>query len=124
MAFERNAFDKHEYYKEIFLMSGASFRHNLIESNLRLLLGNYLKGKQCREFGSNLKFELYRDINTLNEYVLICSKTIHAVVYAKNNNGTWTLSETKNLGDHMLLPSINYNIPIADIYEGIDKVNR
>ncbi len=37
LAFERNALDKHEYYKgEIFLMSGASFKHNLIESNFRL----------------------------------------------------------------------------------------
>ena len=178
LEFERNALDKHEYYQgEIFLMSGASFKHNLIESNLRLLLGNHLKGKRCREFGSNLrvhipkntlytypdilvlcdepdfvddefdtitnpsiiveilspstsnydrgaKFELYRDIVTLKEYVLVDSKTIHIVVYSKNNDSTWTLFETKNLSDAIQLHSINFTASLADIYEGVDKVNR
>ncbi len=178
LAFERNALDKHEYYKgEIFLMSGASYKHNLIESNLRLLLGNYLKGKKCREFGSNLrvhipentlytypdiivlcdepefvddefdtitnpaiifeilshstanydrgaKFDLYRDISTLKEYVLIDSKQIHIVVYTKNNNNTWTLSETKNLNDNINLNSIGFTVSVADIYDGFDKVSR
>jgi hypothetical protein len=50
LAFERNALDKHEYYRgEIFAMSGASFKHNLIESNLRLSLGVFLKDKSCNE---------------------------------------------------------------------------
>ena len=178
LAFERNALDKHEYYQgEIFAMSGASFKHNLIESNLRGALHTFLKGKVCREFGSNLrvhipkntlytypdilvlcdepdfvddefdtitnpsiiieilspstanydrgaKFDLYRDISSLNEYLLIDSQTIHVVVYTKNNDSTWTLSETKNLNDNITLPSINFIINVADIYDGIDKVNR
>jgi Uma2 family endonuclease len=178
LAFERNALDKHEYYKgEIFLMSGASFKHNLIESNFRLLLGNYLKGKKCREFGSNLrihipqntlytypdilvlcdepdfvddefdtitnpsviieilspstanydrgaKFDLYREITTLKEYVLVDAKTIHVVVYTRNMDNTWTLSETKDLNDNIHLPSIDFTVNVADIYEGIDKVTR
>lgn len=178
LAFERNALDKHEFYKgEVFAMSGASFKHNLIESNLRGLLHNFLKGKQCREFGSNLrihipsnslytypdilvlckepdfvdeefdtitnpsiiieilspstadydrgaKFDLYREILTLKEYLLIDSKTVHTVLYTKNNDSTWILSETKNLTDNILLPSIDFKISLADIYEGFDKVKR
>lgn len=175
---ERNALDKHEYYQgEIFAMSGASFKHNLIERNLRGALNTFLKGKKCIEFGSNLrvhipantlytypeilvicdepdfvddeldtitnpsiiieilspstanydrgaKFELYRDINMLNEYILIDSKTKHVVVYAKNSNNTWTLSETKNPTENINLPSINFNLTVAEIYEGFDKINR
>jgi Uma2 family endonuclease len=178
LAFERNALDKHEYYKgEIFAMSGASFKHNLIESNLRGVLHNVLKGGKCREFGSNLrvhipkntlytysdilvlcdepdfvddefdtitnpsiiieilspstanydrgaKFDLYRDISTLNEYLLIDSKTIHVVLYTKNDNNTWTLSETKNINDSLSLPSINFSSSLTEIYEGVDKINR
>lgn len=178
LAFERKALDKHEYYKgEIFLMSGASFKHNLIESNFRLSLGSFLKGKTGREFGSNLrihipsntlytypdiivicdepqfvdeefdtitnpsiiveilspstsnydrgaKFELYRDIETLKEYVLVDSKATHIVVYNRNDDSTWTLSETKNISDNIHLPSINFFISVADIYDGFDKVNR
>lgn len=178
LAFERESLDKHEYYKgEVFAMSGASFKHNLIESNLRLALGTFLKAKRCREFGSNLrihipsntlytypdivvicdepafvddefdtitnpsiifeilspstanydrgaKFDLYREIKTLKEYVLIDSKTIHAVVYSKNSDDTWTLSETKHAGHIIILRSIDFTITLADIYDGFDEINR
>ena len=69
------------------------------------------------------KFDLYRDISTLEEYVLVDSQTIHVVVYTKNNDSTWTLSETKNLSDNISLPSINFIMNVADVYNGIDKVN-
>ncbi len=178
LEFERSALDKHEYYQgEIFAISGASYKHNFLESNLRGALHNFLKGKRCREFGGNLrvhipvntlytypdilvicdepnfindefdtitnpsiiieilspstanydrgaKFELYRDISTLNEYVLVDSKEKHVVVYAKNNDNTWTLSETKNVNNAITLPSINFNITLAEIYDGFDTINR
>lgn len=176
--FERNALDKHEYYEgEIFAMSGASYKHNLIESNLRLALGTFLKGKKCREFGSNLrihipsnslytypdilvlcnkpdfvddefdtitnptviieilspstanydrgsKFDLYREIETLNNYVLIDSKAVHVIVYSKNDDNTWTLAETKNSIDNIRINSIDFSMPVAEIYEGFDSVKR
>ncbi|SFP65419.1 Uma2 family endonuclease [Parafilimonas terrae] len=178
LAFERSALDKHEYYKgEIFAMSGASFKHNLIESNLRGTLHDFLKDKGCNEFGSNLrihipsntlytypdiiilcddpafvddefdtitnpsviieilspstanydrgaKFDLYREITSLHEYLLIDSTAIHAVLYVKNDDNTWTLSETKDLGQSLTIPSINFTVGIAEIYNGVDKVKR
>jgi Uma2 family endonuclease len=178
LAFERNALDRHEYYKgEIFAMGGASFKHNLIESNLRLALGIFLKDKDCNEFGSNLrihipsntlytypdiivlfdepefideefdtitnpsviieilspstanydrgaKFDLYRGINSLQEYLLIDSTVIHVLLYVKNADNTWTLSDTKDINQTITIPSINFTITLADIYNGVDKVNR
>jgi Uma2 family endonuclease len=178
LAFERSALDKHEYYKgEIFAMSSASFKHNLIETNLRRALGNFLQDKDCNEFGSNLrihipsntlytypdiivlceepafvddefdtitnpsviieilspsianydrgaKFDLYREITSLHEYLLIDSTAIHTVLYVKNDDNTWTLSETKDLDQSLTIPSINFTIGVQDIYNGVDKVKR
>src|SRR3954454_1370233 len=74
LALERQAEDRHEYYKgEIFLMSGASFKHNLIEDNLRVSIGSFLKGKKCRSFGSNLRIHIPK--NTLYTYpdiLIVC----------------------------------------------------
>src|ERR1700712_180248 len=76
LVFERGALDKHEYYKgEIFAMSGASFKHNLIEDNLRIALGVFLKGKKCSSFGSNLRIHI--PSNTLYTYpdiIVICDE--------------------------------------------------
>ena len=61
---ERAALDKHEYYQgEVFAMSGASLKHNVIFSNLFTDIGNKLKGKGCRPYGSDLRIHIPK--NTL-----------------------------------------------------------
>lgn len=174
LSYEREATERHEYYKgEIFAMSGASFKHNIIEDNLRVLLGSFLKGTKCRSFGSNLrihipkntlytypdilivwdepkfvdnefdtllnpsviieilspstanydrgaKFDLYREIDSLQEYILIDSTATHFVNYVKNANATWTLSESKNLNDNFFITTIGLQISLSEVYSGIE----
>ena len=48
LAFERQAENKSEFLNgEMFAMSGASFKHNLIVSNLLRELGNALRARAC-----------------------------------------------------------------------------
>lgn len=64
---ENAATEKHEYYNgEIFAMSGAKLHHNIITSNLMIALGNKLKGKPCRPFGSDMRIHI--PANTLFTY--------------------------------------------------------
>lgn len=64
---ENAATDKHEYYKgEIFAMSGAGGRHNIISVNILALLRNALKGKGCRPYGSDMRVHIPE--NTLFTY--------------------------------------------------------
>jgi len=56
---EKKALEKHEYYNgEIFAMSGASARHNVISTNIIILLGTALKGKSCRPYGSDMRVHI------------------------------------------------------------------
>lgn len=173
LAFEREAEDRNEYYKgEIYLMSGASFKHNIIEDNVRGALHSFLKGKKYRSFGSNLrvhvpkntlytypdilivcedpkfvdgefdtllnpivlieilspstgnydrgaKFDLYRDIETLKEYILIDSAFVRIINYTKNEDSTWTLREAKKQDDIFFIRSINFECPVSDVYAGM-----
>jgi Uma2 family endonuclease len=171
--FERNSQERHEFYKgEIFAMSGASYEDNVIEDNLRLIIGTSLKGKSCRSFGSNLrihiprnslytypdimilcgepkfqdqkfdtvlnpavlieilspstanydrgaKFDLYREIDSLKEYILIDSTNYHCVHYNRNADNTWTLWETKNVNEDLLINAVNLKISLSEVYAGI-----
>lgn len=64
---ENAATEKHEYYKgEVFAMSGAKLNHNIITSNLMIVLGHKLKGKPCRPFGSDMRIHIPK--NTLFTY--------------------------------------------------------
>lgn len=173
LAFERESSERHEFYKgEIFNMSGASYEHNVIEDNIRVELGSFLKGKKCRSLGSNLrvhiqkntlytypdvlivcgepkflddafdtllnpsvlfeilspstanydkgtKFELYRDIESLEEYILVNSTRVHVEFYQRNADLSWTLTEYKSQTDHFELKTIQKTMSLTEIYEGI-----
>jgi len=75
---ENTSLEKHEYYKgEIFAMSGAKVPHNIIASNLMTILGQKLKGKSCRPFGSDQRIHV--EANTLFTYPdisIICGEVI------------------------------------------------
>lgn len=56
LEWERKQEYKHEYVNgEVLAMSGASFTHNRIASNIIIDIGSFLKGKSCDVFGSDLR---------------------------------------------------------------------
>ncbi len=73
---ENAATEKHEYYKgEIFAMSSVGTRHNIISINIIMSLGNSLKGKGCRPYGSDMRINIPE--NTLFTYPdisILCGK--------------------------------------------------
>jgi Uma2 family endonuclease len=73
---ERAAETKHEYYNgEVFAMSGASLPHNFVCHNVYGSLIIFLKGKNCKPFGSDLRIHIPE--NTLYTYPdisIICGK--------------------------------------------------
>ena len=170
---ENEALEKHEYYKgEIFAMSGAGNRHNIISINIIVSLGNSLKGKSCQPFGSDMrihipentlfiypdisvicgdiispnadensatnptviieilspstrnydmggKFDLYRDIPSLKEYILVDSQSVRVYAFRINEGGHWELEEYKSIQDTLLIKAIKISISLTDIYEAV-----
>lgn len=70
---------------------------------------NYDKGE---------KFQLYRDIATLKEYILIDSEKIHVEIFRINDNAHWELEEHKKIEEALLLKTVQLSIPLTEIYEG------
>jgi Uma2 family endonuclease len=67
LEFEKSNTEKHEFYRgEIFLMSGAGARHNVIFSNFFRELATKLKGEPCKPYGSDLRIHVAQ--NTLFTY--------------------------------------------------------
>jgi Uma2 family endonuclease len=76
LAAEETAEVKHEYYQgEVFAMAGGSIAHNRIVRNVLAALDNFLKGKGCEVFPSDLK--VHNEANTLFTYPdisIVCGK--------------------------------------------------
>ncbi|MEP6952321.1 MAG: Uma2 family endonuclease [Ginsengibacter sp.] len=75
---EREALEKHEYYKgAIFAMSGTSARHNIISINIIIALGIALKGKSCRPYGSDMRIHIPENsLFTYPDISIICGDVI------------------------------------------------
>ncbi|WP_293788590.1 Uma2 family endonuclease [uncultured Pedobacter sp.] len=170
---EKTSTVKHEYYQgEIFAMSGATFNHNLIFSNVFGQLFFKLKGSKCIPFGSdmrmnipgntlftypdisiycnglmhsdfdedtsilptviveilspstknydrNKKFNLYKDIPSLKEYIMIDSESIDVQSYHINEERNWLLTEYKAITDTLIFVSMGFDMAISDIYNHI-----
>lgn len=74
--FERGALDKHEYYKgEIFAMSGNTLRHNRLQVNFMIAVGNYLNDKPCQIFGSELRVHVpLNEWYTYPDSIIVCDE--------------------------------------------------
>ena len=64
------------------------------------------------------KFKLYRDISTLQEYILVDSESIRIEAYYINKSGHWELEEYKKLEEIFSLKTLQLQIPLTEIYEG------
>jgi len=71
-------------------------------------------------FDRNKKFELYRSLESLAEYVMISSRRVRVERYTRLLDGTWNFGEKTNLEETIDLNSIDCHLRLADIYERVD----
>jgi Uma2 family endonuclease len=62
------------------------------------------------------KFQLYRDIKSLKEYILVSQSEIRIEHYHKLDESEWLLTEAKKYEEIINLNSINCSIKVSDIY--------
>lgn len=71
------------------------------------------------------KFALYRQIPTLQEYVVIDSQYVRAEVFRKNEHGFWFIaSEAGTLDRTIQLESIDLTIAMTDAYAETEGIAR
>jgi Uma2 family endonuclease len=66
------------------------------------------------------KFELYRQLESLREYVLVSAERPSIERFAKWDDGTWLMSPLNSLGDELTLDSVDVSMLLREIYEDID----
>ena len=71
-------------------------------------------------FDRGRKFEHYRSIESLAEYLLVAQDRVHADFYTRQPDGRWLLSEAGPLDDTLELASIGCRLSLADLYEKVD----
>jgi Uma2 family endonuclease len=174
LALERKAQDKSEYFNgEIFAMTGASRRKNVLVAIVLADLNVKLKKRPCEIYPSDMrvkvsptglytypdvvivcgeprfddeqkdtllnptvlveilskstasydrgeKFEHYRKLDSLNEYLVISQNKHHVEHYVRQPDNQWLLSETDEIRSTVNLSSIDCRLSLLDVYDKIE----
>ncbi len=105
LAFERSSEEKHEYYAgEIFAMSGASRRHNLIVINTGTTLNSQLAERPCEVYPSDMRVRVNKIKYTYPDVTVVCGEPHFA----------------DNEFDNLLNPTIIFEV-LSDSTEDYDR---
>jgi Uma2 family endonuclease len=66
------------------------------------------------------KFELYRALKTLQDYILIDQTKVHLEHFHKLKDGRWILQEFEQLEDKLPLESVEVEISLQRIYRNVE----
>jgi Uma2 family endonuclease len=73
-------------------------------------------------YDRGLKFEHYRTIPSLRQYVLIASERVHADVFTRGEEGLWILASASEPDDMLRLTSVDCTIRLGDLYVKTDPL--
>lgn len=76
--------------------------------------------KSTESYDRGKKFDHYRTIDSLREYVLIAQDEPMIQTFLRNDDGTWTLRVASGLDQRISLTSIDCELRLADVYDRVD----
>src|SRR5271157_3156772 len=71
-------------------------------------------------YDRGLKFENYRSLPSLEEYLLIAADRIHIDRYTRRPDGQWLLTSASKPEETLDLESVGCRLAVADLYEKVD----
>jgi Uma2 family endonuclease len=66
------------------------------------------------------KFEQYRAIESLRDYLLVASDRLHVDLYTRQADGRWLVTSADSMEDSLTLESVGAQLTLADLYEKVD----
>ena len=66
------------------------------------------------------KFEHYRSVESVSEYLLVSSERVSAELYTRQPDGRWLLTTVSRMEDSLDLQSVGAHLALVDLYEKVD----
>ena len=76
--------------------------------------------KSTKNYDQGDKFLYYRSIPELKEYILIDQTKYHVIQHTKTTEGKWLLTEYESKDTLLELSSIDFQINLSEVYEGVN----
>ena len=76
--------------------------------------------ESTKDYDRGQKFESYRTLPSLMEYLTVAQDKIHVEHYVRQADQRWILTEYRDANATVTLPSVDAQRSIADMYEKVD----
>lgn len=76
--------------------------------------------ESTQAYDRGAKFELYRALDTLQDYVLIDQSRVHVEYFHKLEDGRWVLAEFNELDGVLLLESVEVELSLSQVYQRVE----
>ncbi|MBX3290196.1 MAG: Uma2 family endonuclease [Acidobacteria bacterium] len=108
-------------YPDISVVCGEpEFQDDVFDTLLNPVLLIEILSDSTESYDRGRKFQHYRGIESLREYVLVSQNEARVEKYVRQGDGFWVLSEAVGIDSTIMFESIDCPIPLAEIY---DKIN-
>jgi Uma2 family endonuclease len=108
-------------YPDVTVVCGRpQFFENRTDTVANPILVVEVLSESTKDYDRGFKFELYRALETLREYVLIDQSKVHVEHYQRLDDGRWLLQEFDRAEDTLQLLSVEFKIRLSEIYEKVD----
>jgi Uma2 family endonuclease len=76
--------------------------------------------KSTEAFDRGAKFQAYRTLESLKEYLLVSQETPLIEQYVRGDDGKWTLTTAAGLESSLALPSVECSLNLGAVYDKVD----
>jgi Uma2 family endonuclease len=108
-------------YPYLVVVCGApQFQDDVFDTLLNPVLLIEVLSDSTESYDRGRKFQHYRSIESLQEYILISQIEARVEKYVRHGDGFWLLSEAVGLDSEIEFSSVECVIPLSEIYDKID----
>lgn len=75
--------------------------------------------ESTKNYDRGEKFEFYRSVNSIKEYILVDQERIHIEQFTFKEKNNWELHDYNSLGDKFSLSSLGIELKISDLYKRV-----
>jgi Uma2 family endonuclease len=112
-------------YPDVMLIAGEpTFYEGRMDTvtNPRMIVE--VLSKSTRNYDQGDKFDCYRTIPEFQEYVLVDQYLMYVKQFMKTAEGYWLLKEYGAAEQKLAFSSVKFEIPLEEIYEGVQIKNN
>lgn len=108
-------------YPDVVVVCGEpKFQDKVFDTLLNPTLLIEVLSESTENYDRGKKFQHYRSIESLQEYILVSQNEARIEKYVKSGDGFWMLSEAVGLNSEIEFSSIECRVALAEVYDKID----